>query len=70
MDGETAIEDDRYDENINERSADNSDRQQPFDDGDDDDRDSDEDEDDQMDYDVDERADTVHNNDRIRYRQR
>lgn len=26
MDGETAIEDDRYDENINERSADNSDQ--------------------------------------------
>ena len=32
LDGETAIDDDRYDENINERSADNSDRQ-PFDDG-------------------------------------
>ena len=26
LDGETAIDDDRYDENINERSADNSDR--------------------------------------------
>lgn len=48
LDGETAIDDERYDENINERSADNS---APFDD--DEEQDS-EDEDAQMDYDVDE----------------
>ena len=58
--GDTAIDDDRYDENINERSADGSDRQYE-----EDENESDED-DGQMDHDMDEADDR--NYDRYRYK--